>query len=1767
MYEYGVGSGIIAKDDVSVGSLLQAHRARETQEGQAGGAALVSELTKKNEKAKGKTQTQIERDAADAEVHALHNDGAAAKQREAENALRGTNVGIDSTRDGSSTAVGASSNVEEAVKDPIEPETSKDEGVGGDSVDAIQSNVGEGTQPTTLTQPTGPQPRAPVMVQKARESAESALSKYTTEQRNTATARFVDFRNKNPDMAVLHDEFIVDKESDIDYFNENVRDLEKLNDLFRKAKNAELPSELIDGELVKQKPLTDEDVAAITFFERFERPEHAIEEIATRTQIDVNDAVPGASKVDLLPEADRERMNIATTMASFLEPFNKDTATLAEKWIATNLSPEVNAVYDKERTAASQRYKIRREQNFKLQDKVDPRPKVPKKGATAKQKQAAQEWDEKYGGMYAASGKRLPTMQEKVAEAARDEGAELNKKFNQKLETDNAVRENAARLADTTTLPDFTAEPISEVKGKGAESLDIYTDSEKKAVVAKTGRRRDDERALKIMANADVDIVAELYGEGFDPSYKRLYTRFLMDQHMPLDPVTMTMLEDNNLSDALKEYAKTASPASKAFARLFAKNAGNTRVEFADRGTQVAGYFDPRTNTITFNTNIPPTGHTLLHEVAHAVTAAEIQNNPQSAPVQTIRKVYEDLKDVLPISAFDLDEFVAEYYSNPEVRSVLSGVMDKGQYESARTRIVKAIRRIFQRLRFELGGPPPERRTILDMLDPLVDQLVNPAPSFRDSDALLMIANKPAAVEKVFSEALTNGPEFNQETMAKYNNLPESTARDNAAFGFDLGRRGILQITPLHYIVRLAKQFAPSAGRINDLMNQAGGEVQEFYDKVNAVNDGIVRWAKKSSQKDVDAFNRLNTVGTAYRVDPVLSPEAAKKKYTAVVYNTIYKPLKKDYVRLQKQRNGEGIKLYKQARAMFKGMVEELNNALDIRLEASGIPAEQRKTIRTSFYDKLVQGGMLDPYSPLKRGDGDYWFSVNAVDPLTGRVERYTDNFTGPDARDKAAALIQADAEKEINEAYDAASEMSPQDLQLPENAGAARIKNEIDSRINTGQFDRATAIKAFMNPEREQGLKISTFVDKSPPASFVKDLMTQLQKNPEISSEMREEIGNLVLDTLPETSYLQSFRNRKGGDLIQARMGFNQDSIKEIGDSSRSMVRQIVNMKYKAKLQQAFSTIQKEMEADPRQTPAKAAYLRALDGYVKDGAMPERSKTSRALTGVGFNMTLGLNVSGALVNLSQTPLVTVPYFGGKYGYGQTFRGVSSSMSLIKNSGYKRKLKTYGPDGGEIDAEVDGPLGMINIDPDALTKEQVKALKKMNINVEDSKRSLEFKVFQEIGAELGQFKRSADYELMDVEGMSGSWQKFNKITGFMQFHGERINREVALLTAYGGIVNKMSPADRADVQQLKKAMQQAVYETETTNGGIAAGAAPPLAKTNLGAVVFMYKRFGVSMTGMLIELATKMVRGSAKDRMVALSQMVGIYGSASLLAGVQGVPGFGLFTMAADTAMSLAGYDPGGEDDDAKTMVRAYLDDGPYKGAVNYYAGVNVASRIGLGELLVRDPMVQKNQPLFYSWAEQFGGPLVGIALNTDRGIREMSAGFGAGDSDRIYRAAETLMPAAMKNGLRAIRYSDLYEGGAYTRDGKPIIQDIHPAHIAGQFFGFTPTAYSAAMETNARAMRMQKGVAKRRRKLYDMYARAYFDQDAKGIQRALEKIGKYNQAYPDYPILYDNLERSIKGRIRGRETSFQGTTITPRLRQRILEDAARYGDPVADYF
>ena len=122
------------------------------------------------------------------------------------------------------------------------------------------------------------------------------------------------------------------------------------------------------------------------------------------------------------------------------------------------------------------------------------------------------------------------------------------------------------------------------------------------------------------------------------------------------------MLEDNNLQDALREYAKDASnPNIARMAKALSRLVGNTRVTFANLGNQLTGAFDPRTNVIVFNQDLPSTGHTLLHEMLHAATAATIQDRPGAGPVKALESIFREVQENLPsyYGSTSLVEFVS----------------------------------------------------------------------------------------------------------------------------------------------------------------------------------------------------------------------------------------------------------------------------------------------------------------------------------------------------------------------------------------------------------------------------------------------------------------------------------------------------------------------------------------------------------------------------------------------------------------------------------------------------------------------------------------------------------------------------------------------------------------------------------------------------------------------------------------------------------------------------------------------------------------------------------------------------------------------------------------------------------------------------------------------------------------------------------------------------------------------------------------------------
>jgi hypothetical protein len=1214
----------------------------------------------------------------------------------------------------------------------------------------------------------------------------------------------------------------------------------------------------------------------------------------------------------------------------------------------------------------------------------------------------------------------------------------------------------------------------------------------------------------------------------------------------PLDATTLTMLEDNNLGDALRRYADTApNPRFAAMAKALARVAGNTRVVFADVGDRLAGAFDPKTNTIVFNTNVPLTGHTLLHEMLHAATSSTIANNPSAAPVKAIERIYNEVRDSLPsyYGSSSLLEFVAEAFSNPKFQQQLTQLQVKGKGESAFSQFKRAIARIARSIfNVQIKNNAIEYKEPISALDELelqIGSLLAPAPQYRNAEMLFNLANNPKQANKAMNSALRNGPAFSEAGKEKYLDTIESTSKSLLSVAGETSRSILLKATPLHYLVQIGQKYFPDGKtggiltKINFAMNKAAGELQEQSSKTQAITDELARWANKN-KKLAPALNRLFNESTLYQVDPELNEAAAKNKYgDGTEQFKQWQEMKR--LAAEINRNGaNGMKQYRQVRNFFRVIRDELRAAMEKRLTDAGIDDATKKEILDSYYSRLTAKEAIEPYFPLTR-KGNYWVKFKAIDPNTQKIEFFAESF---------------ESEAEANRAL---KNLLPELVQGFLNSAEGKQQIDVEKRISdvSTLTDEQIAVQ-LIGLETDLSVKDINF-NAAPPTAFVNQLMNKVNTATNNNPEMQREISELILNTLPETSFLQSFRQRKGGEVAQGALGYNPDAITSVTDRARSITRQLVQMKYNGEFGKLESDLKnyfdnsQELKALPfNEKAAAAAMYKQFLFYTRTGAFPQAAQWSRLATGVAFNMTLGFNVSGGLVNLSQIPLIALPYLGGRYGYGATSRAMKEAMAHIKNSGRTRKIEVISTDeNGNVTTtikEVPSAVSAENIDFD-------------DPNLSDSDRDL--KELIDFGTETGQFRRTLDHEILDIDKMSGFWAKFNKASGFFLFHGERMNREVSLIAAYklklsalrgdnAASMAAMSAKAKAEFDKSlrEQAAVEAVNDAEMMNGGLAAGAAPELGQQNLGRIVFMYKRYGVSMLSLLDKLRVEALRAQSKEaRRIAAYQLAGIYGSAGVLSGIAGMPLYGMVSLAINAVID----DEDDPMDDVDTIVRTYLGEGPYRGALNYVTGINFASRVGLGELLFRDTFVRSDAPMLYQALEYGGGPLVGIFAQTERAAKL----FGEGE---FYRGFEAMSPAALKNAMKAFRYAT---EGVETVGGDKIIEDLHPAHVGLQFFGFAPAEYSRQLEENSVLKGADRATMQRRKKILDRYFRNYFD----GVSNrdVAELIAKYNADHPQYPITAETLMRSYKSRQKGKQSRYHGVTFSPRLREKYMEYAQEF--------
>ena len=812
----------------------------------------------------------------------------------------------------------------------------------------------------------------------------------------------------------------------------------------------------------------------------------------------------------------------------------------------------------------------------------------------------------------------------------------------------------------------------------------------------------------------------------------------------------------------------------------------------------------------------------------------------------------------------------------------------------------------------------------------------------------------------------------------------------------------------------------------------------------------------------------------------------------------------------------EGKVMYTQLKGAYKKLYDQLERAIYAKIDT--ISDEKSKyRLRTEVFEKLFADHKIDPFFPLAR-KGDYWLTYNVE--VNNKVEK-------------------------VVEAFD---------------TNAAR-------KMRMGELEKAGGhgeIIPFHNPNEN-------LYDRTVPGGFVADVM-ELFNAQGVDKETQEMFTRLYINTLPASSYAKGMAERKG------TLGYINDPLEAFQLRAYDIARNANEI-------QASELISSKMlEINNKAKELGTDGEDMVEVIRKEWAMRSNfainppntwvSRAARAANRYAFLGTIGFNISSAVVNLSQIPMVVMPYLAGKTNLKTAYGSLNAAFKLFRTAGMEHEIEMLGADGktkkitsyapsidnyyivrrndktGAFTLEMrddvnwgDNPKAEFY---NGMTKQElveyIKPLVEMMMNNSQLNRTL---FYDSLGAELSNKQKGVfDY--------ISAWSAF-------PFHiTERSNRQVAIIGAYLNEMarfkdtNKLTSTEKAlsKAEIQEHAIKQALMDAQMTNGGSHLTTAPRWAQKDIGRVAMMYKAFGINMYYMQFMTFKRSLKALDKDPDVqkaaraAMKQYWGIQGAVTLLSGVSGLTMYGILA-------GMYNMFKDDDDEDFETLTRKAIGEEWYKGGLNAASafipglgeGVDVSSRIGLSNLLIGSNKYDFDPSMEKSILKGLGGPAYGFTSQQIRGIQDLLDG-------EIQRGAENIMPSAFRNAFKALgRYRT---EGALTRRGDPIMGEIGGGLLATQFFGFAPAEYTRKQEQNQVYKGIEKSANEQRTKLLKQRYLAIRMGDYDELKDVMEEIMEYNRKHPINRIDVDAMDSSLKQHMKTTQQMHNGVLFSPKMRQEM---------------
>ena len=1304
--------------------------------------------------------------------------------------------------------------------------------------------------------------------------------------------------------------------------------------------------------------------------------------------------------------------------------------------------------------------------------------------------------------------------------------------------------------ADKATKKKATGAPKkADIVRQGIENIQGSRGKNAKAPLS------DDMSPEQVSARVKADTTAWLGVEGNEITYGlRLDPKDEVALGNDLFSAVKGLVKKGDLKGALQELSKaTKNKRVKQVARALAANMGDTTIVMGKvEGLDVAS-FNSNANTITLDPDKAMTVHALLHESTHAATINILSN--KSHPVtKQLTKLYEDTKGSLDTAygAESLAEFVAETFSNPAFQRKLASINIKGEDINVLQRFFRSVTNYVRGL---VGMETKPIGSALDAADSAIMAIL--APSMKSigvgslnatKDGVTEVLNSMAGIQK----SLRSGP------LKPFIDSAVEFLGDAGVSGG--ARQFFLKLTGSQALGDIARRygFGKVGLELHATFENMRANMQKADKKIKERLDSYDTWAKNAGSAQVDLLNDIvyseKYGATVYQVDPTKPRSYYEKNENQFDESgndklPIYDDLQKQWKKLEPkgktmftEQREEYMRLHKELVKVIEGEIDSLEARIDPNDPQSQKTFDDNKAkLKKQINQRLLDAGQLEVYFPLVR-QGKYKLSFDTLvtNKETGesRVESVFLMFDRKVDRDNMLAEVEADS--------------NTQGEPVP--------------------YDGDTRRDSFNN---------------APSGSFVSDVLAVVSASMpkgKDSTATQEQIMRLFIESLPETSFAKSLQKRKG------TLGYDKNVRAAMDSKGHDLSSQIEKMKSSA----VIRALEKEVNDTKR--PANidlGTFNKVRDElltraqFARTGATNKTTeKLAQRSNQIAFIYTIGFNASSALVNLSQIPLVVMPFLGAKFGYAETSAAMARASKFVGSSAIS--IDEYYDINLDTDVYTLKPSMVKKIQKTSEGKKDVTIVnangKKEVISAADAKIAEMERMIPLVKAanDRGQVYHSEiKDQLRATEGTSKNpalkmLDKVSMVSAVMFSTAERFNRQTTLAMSYNLVLDKIDGIHKSKKNEkyysavdakfidvptssearMEYAAREALYLTQETNGGSVLETAAGFSQQGLGRVALMYKSYGLQMYYSMLK-AGKIAADNAfaKDaegkqlRNMALKQVAGIHGTAVFFAGVQGAPLYGAISMIAD----LFFLDD--EEDDFDTAVRKHMGEGWYKGAVTELTGVDIAGRVRLTGLLLQENRFNKDASLEENLAFYLGGPALSTANRLYRGLEDLQSG----DIGSVERGIENLFPAGLTNAWRNTIGRNVREGGIKTRRQDPIYDDMTAGDFAAQALGFPPAEYTFRQEQTARNKGVEKAIVTKRTRLTKQFYIANRMGDVEAMNRLIGEMVEHNKRHPVEAITPQQIMKSFESHMQTSAKMHNGVTINPLMQHAIMKSNMDY--------